>query len=33
MRASRLHPFILVVFSIVALLDIAIGGHPPDNTA
>jgi hypothetical protein len=33
MRASWLHPFILVAFSIVVLLDIGINVHLPDNTA
>jgi hypothetical protein len=33
MRASWLHPFILVAFSIVVLLDIATDVHPYDNTA
>jgi hypothetical protein len=33
MRASWLHPFILVASSIVVLLDIATGVHSPDNTA
>jgi hypothetical protein len=33
MRASWLHPFILVAFSIVVLLDIATDVHSPDNTA
>jgi hypothetical protein len=27
------HPFVLVAFSIVVLLDIAIGVHPADDTA
>jgi hypothetical protein len=33
MRASWLHPFILVAFSIVVWLEIATGVRSPDNTA
>jgi hypothetical protein len=33
MRASWLHPFILLVFSIIVLLSIAIDVESPDNTA
>jgi hypothetical protein len=33
MRASWLHPFILVAFSVLVLLDIGMNAHLPDNTA